>query len=241
MANTDVTLTQTHLDAVNKGLGSISTEGDLFYRDATGLQKLAKGTASQTLKMNSGATAPEWTTVVAPASPGLNFISSTDISSVASVDMTGLDASSYDAYCLVLSNILPATHGASIAIRTSTDGGSNYDSGASDYEHTAIRSSASVASIQDTDDTMIKISSIGIGTGAGAEGFCGFVYIYGPHITKHTFVSFQGIFADNGGVVHCTSGGGRRESSADVDAVQLLANTGNLASGTVNLFGISNS
>ena len=38
----------------------ITTEGDLLYRDGSGLQRLAKGTAAQTLTMNSGATAPEW-------------------------------------------------------------------------------------------------------------------------------------------------------------------------------------
>ena len=38
----------------------ITTAGDLLYRDGSGLQRLAKGTASQVLTMNSGATAPEW-------------------------------------------------------------------------------------------------------------------------------------------------------------------------------------
>ena len=37
--------------------------GDIFYWNGTTLVRLAKGTASQTLKMNAGATAPEWVTV----------------------------------------------------------------------------------------------------------------------------------------------------------------------------------
>ncbi len=36
--------------------------GDIFYWNGTTLVRLAKGTASQTLKMNAGATAPEWVT-----------------------------------------------------------------------------------------------------------------------------------------------------------------------------------
>ena len=40
----------------------ITTQGDILYRDGSGLQRLAKGTASQQLAMNSGATAPEWIT-----------------------------------------------------------------------------------------------------------------------------------------------------------------------------------
>jgi hypothetical protein len=39
---------------------TLTTQGDLLYRDGSGLQRLAKGTAGQTLIMNSGATAPEW-------------------------------------------------------------------------------------------------------------------------------------------------------------------------------------
>jgi hypothetical protein len=38
----------------------ITTEGDIAYRDGSGLQRLAKGTASQVLTMNGGATAPSW-------------------------------------------------------------------------------------------------------------------------------------------------------------------------------------
>jgi len=41
---------------------TLTTQGDVLYRDGSGLQRLAKGTASQALKMNSGATAPEWAT-----------------------------------------------------------------------------------------------------------------------------------------------------------------------------------
>ena len=39
---------------------TITTQGDILYRDGSGLQRLAKGTAAQQLAMNAGATAPEW-------------------------------------------------------------------------------------------------------------------------------------------------------------------------------------
>lgn len=42
-------------------------EGDILYRGSTEWERLPKGTASQVLQMNSGATAPEWAT---PASGG---------------------------------------------------------------------------------------------------------------------------------------------------------------------------
>ncbi|MAO25162.1 MAG: hypothetical protein CMJ25_30845, partial [Phycisphaerae bacterium] len=39
---------------------TLTTQGDILYRDGSGLQRLAKGTAGQVLQMNSGATAPEY-------------------------------------------------------------------------------------------------------------------------------------------------------------------------------------
>ncbi len=41
---------------------TLTTQGDILFRDGSGLQRLAKGTAGQDLRMNSGATAPEWYT-----------------------------------------------------------------------------------------------------------------------------------------------------------------------------------
>jgi hypothetical protein len=56
-------------------LGTVlTTQGDIAFRDGSGLQKLAKGTGTQTLRMNSGATAPEWVTPVSQSSIGLSTI-----------------------------------------------------------------------------------------------------------------------------------------------------------------------
>ncbi len=41
---------------------TLTTQGDILYRDGSGLQRLAKGTAGQKLAINAGATAPEWVT-----------------------------------------------------------------------------------------------------------------------------------------------------------------------------------
>ena len=46
--------------AVSQYTTPLTTAGDILYRDGSGDQRLAKGTAGQALIMNSGATAPEW-------------------------------------------------------------------------------------------------------------------------------------------------------------------------------------
>lgn len=49
---------------INDGWLGLTTAGDIVYSDGTDLQRLAIGTARQTLRVNSGATAPAWTSTV---------------------------------------------------------------------------------------------------------------------------------------------------------------------------------
>ncbi len=62
------------------GLSSF-TAGDVLYATgSTTLSKLAKGTAEQILSMNSGATAPEWTSVdVSVGGTGLSSFAAGDV------------------------------------------------------------------------------------------------------------------------------------------------------------------
>lgn len=46
-------------------LTTLTTTGDMLYRDGSGAQRLGIGTAAQELRVNSGATAPEWYTPAA--------------------------------------------------------------------------------------------------------------------------------------------------------------------------------
>ena len=77
------------VDTTVKALSPGTTSGDLdYYTSATTKARLAKGTASQVLAMNSGATAPEWVT---PSSTlTLSQIATGNINSGTSVNITGL-------------------------------------------------------------------------------------------------------------------------------------------------------
>jgi|TARA_Y100000034_G_C6832801_1_gene376077 hypothetical protein len=72
---------------------TITTQGDILYRDGSGLQRLAKGTSAQTLKMNSGATAPEWVTVTTPPG-GLDVSDVWRVHTGANMDSAGTDLTS---------------------------------------------------------------------------------------------------------------------------------------------------
>jgi hypothetical protein len=66
----------------------LTTQGDILYRDGSGLQRLPKGTANQELRINSGATAPEWFTPVA-AGGDFEKIATGTVSNASYIDLDG--------------------------------------------------------------------------------------------------------------------------------------------------------
>jgi hypothetical protein len=82
---------------------TLTAQGDMLYRDGSGLQRLAKGTASQELRMNSGATAPEWHT---PAVATSDFVLLSTVSFTTSTASAVFDnhfSSTYKNYKVIMS------------------------------------------------------------------------------------------------------------------------------------------
>ena len=79
---------------------TVTTAGDIIYRNATVPVRLGIGTAGQVLTVNSGATAPQWTTL--SSSSGLTLISTTTLSG-ATTNVDGVFTSTYDNYLIQVS------------------------------------------------------------------------------------------------------------------------------------------
>ena len=106
---------------------TITTQGDILYRDGSGLQRLAKGTAGQFLKMNTAANAPEWGAV-----SGGDYVklASGTVTAVASISIDGYFTSDYDYYRLIILNLRNDTASRQLFFRFNSGGsaltGSNY-------------------------------------------------------------------------------------------------------------------
>jgi len=187
-----------------------------------------------------------WT--IGRGNSGTEFITTADISNDATIDFEGSDVflpARYDAYMFILSNVILATDDETLNFRTSTDQGSTYDAGGSDYARNVIGRDTST-----TDDTIDSSGVIGaeivlsslraMGSGAAEDGFSGILYIYGPHLSQRTQITWQGNWEDADGTMRCVWGTGVRISGADVNAVRFLANSGNLESGTITMYGMRN-
>ena len=101
---------------------TITTQGDILYRDGSGLQRLAKGTAGQALKMNSSANAPEWGTI---SSDFVKISSGTLGSGTANWSIDGHFSSTYKDYKIFVRQLATADNGHTMYARLNTGGSAN--------------------------------------------------------------------------------------------------------------------
>jgi hypothetical protein len=169
------------------------------------------------------------------------FIQSQDASASATLDFTGFDATKYDGYVFIMSGLVPSSNGDVLYLRTSTDGGSSYDAGASDYNYGYVGTYLGGTLTNSGDETAAAIFLANIGEKNSGAGISGKVSIFGPHLTKKTGVTFEvkgeSLVLGN----YFVSGGGERVSAADVDAARFLYISGNITSGTITMYGLRNS
>jgi|14BtaG_2_1085337.scaffolds.fasta_scaffold90287_1 hypothetical protein len=156
-------------------------------------------------------------------------------SGTASVSFTQFDASKYDHYQFHMQHILPVTDAQYLWARVSTDGGSNYDATNGNYHRNAT-----------TDATAFWIARSAIGNASGEFGASGIFYLFAPHNSS------VGTYATSTGVMMGTSSSvvplhgphgeatGVHLTTADVDAIQFLFESGNIASGEIVMYGIAN-
>jgi hypothetical protein len=112
-------VTQTAVQALITG----QTTGDLFYADtATALARLAKGTAGQTLKMNSGGTLPEW------GNGGMTLIEEKVLASpAANFDFTSIPTTYRNLQLIINARGTKATTLDFVYAIFNNDSGANYD------------------------------------------------------------------------------------------------------------------
>jgi hypothetical protein len=106
---------------------TLTTQGDLVYRDGAGLQRLGAGTAGQVLQTGGTGANPSWGTV---SSDYVKLAETNVTSAVARVDFTNVFTSTYDSYKIFGSGITVDTGASEMCFRymnnTSYFSSSNY-------------------------------------------------------------------------------------------------------------------
>lgn len=198
----------------------------------------SQGTSGYILTSNGSGTPPTWQVSGTTAGRWV-LIATYTPTGVAFQNITDFDPLTYVDYRIVLEDILPVTDGADLALRTSTNAGSSYDDGASDYAWQFYGISVAAASSGgDAADTFISITSGGVDNTANS-GVTGELKFINPGATKYCHVIGEVAFNRDGVGRTGASVKGVRLSGTDVDAVQIFFTAGNIDSGVIRIYGLT--
>lgn len=211
------------------------TAGQIVYQSAPNTTAFsAVGTSGQYLQSN-GTGAPTWAT---PSTGAMTLISTQTASSSASISWTGLTG--YNHYLLLLDGIAPATGGAIFYLRVGTGSGPTYIT--SGYQ------TNSLVGVGNGNPYNYAGSSVGlIVTDAWNSGIKSGSYISGSitlnNMTNSKLAAAAGVLTyqdDSNGLFNLGIVNGQSTGNTTVKtAIQILYSTGNIASGTASLYGIS--
>ena len=173
---------------------------------------------------------------------GLEFISSLDLSNAATASFTGFDSSKYDSYTFRFANVLPVTDDADVYALLSVDSGSNYLAASDSYTITATGAASA------GDSAFIPFGYDGLSNVDGG-GMTATLDVIGPHLNKRTFVYVASgminlpneTVSPNYFNAVSYGGGGQTKANTVVNAIQFKFSSGNIASGTITMYGLVNS
>ena len=183
------------------------------------------------------------TALVAPVGADAVLLETIVASAQATVDLTAFDNATYTSYEGRIDGYVPATDATQLLVRTSTDGGLNFDAAAGDYGGYGQGYVEGVGfqglNIPGGTATSIPLAfgATNIGNAAG-EGMSGTVGIFAATVAS-LFTHIRGFIAgttSNGTDAHFVVGGARTIAE-DVDAIRFIPSSGNITSGTFELWG----
>jgi hypothetical protein len=215
------------------------TDGELITWSAAGAPTtVAVGTAAQVLTSNGAGAAPTFQT--AGGGGAWTLIESQTASSSATLEFTSSIDSTYASYVLVGAGVLPATDGAALYFRASTDGGSTWLS-TSEYAYSTDQATVGTFTHSVTSATGTSLYNIqpGVG-GASTEGASFHLIVNQPaSAALHKGITGQVAAPNTSGVFKGGTTMGALLTATAIDGFQIYFSTGNIASGRVTLYGIA--
>lgn len=146
--------------------------------------------------------------------------------------------SDYDDYLIEFVNVIPATNAVTLGMRMSTNGGSTYDSGAN-YKWAYQFSNTAGATGASNSAAGTSITIAGSYSNTSSAGAKGTVEIAGPLSASQTKpILLRSAFLASDANYYHLHGMGLYNSTTAVDAVRFLMSSGNIASGTIRIYGI---
>lgn len=215
------------------------TEGSAPASPAAGKQRVFIDSADHLLKVkNSSGTV---SSVGGGSAGALVLLEQHTASSSASLDFTTFISSTYDTYQVIGTDLAPATNNVDLLCRIGTGGGPTYDSGANyEWAYNAYASNASDLKAAAGGATAGKIAAA-ISNNA-AYGTVDFQFmIHQLQSTSHRkYTHGTGAWTNVTPAIVFSAGGFNWVTSGTAaTAIQFLMSSGNIASGTIRIYGIA--
>ncbi len=198
-------------------------------------------TAGTGITLTDGGAGSTITVAASGGSAGLVLLEQHTASSSATLDFTTWYSSTYDLYQIEFLNLVPATANVDLYIRVSTNGGSSYDT-SNNYATSVltwvsnISGNAGNALGSLTGHWMLRGNADA--TNSASYGFVGTAKLFNPG--GSAFKAWRGSFAYNTGSVYAGLETASVYTSASaVNAFRVLMSSGNIASGTIRVYGLA--
>lgn len=202
-------------------------------------------TDEQKTERSNGATWDDYTDGSASAG-GLVLLEQHTASGSATLDFTTCFSSTYDEYVIEGVNLIPATNGVLPWLRFSTDGGASYDAGANYQWANSIQTPSGGAGFTAVAGATGASAIIPTGTGSVANTAVGGGVRFSARLfdplsaTAHKAMIGEGTFRNSGDSNHYRLNfGGYYISATAVNAMRFLFSSGNIASGTIRVYGVA--
>jgi hypothetical protein len=216
---------------------AVTQYGVLVGDASNAVTSTAVGSATQVLTSNGAGVAPTFQAGGGGSSGAWEYVSTTTISSDATINFTSLSGSDY---MFVLYNVIPEND-ALLTIRVTDDGGSTWE--AVDYQYVIIYSDIALANTTNTSAAEILINEENVGQGSGQYGVTGTINAFNLNEASYpASFTWRCIQNDDSGDLNLVSGcgisadDGAGGETLDVDGIQFYFDSGDLVSGTIYLY-----
>jgi hypothetical protein len=207
---------------------TVTTAGDIIYRNATVPTRLGIGTAGQVLTVNSGATAPEWGTA---AGGGMTLLSTTTLSGAStsiSITPTG-----YTTLQIYLVDVYTATNDVAAFIRLNGASGNN-------YIYTGVRGDTTIGYIgQNAINYMYYLFNTLPSTSNSTKNGQANITIFNPTGTgTHAVTWSSNSMANASAGPNFVQANGTHNTGAAISSISFTPGSGNWSGGTVYVYGV---
>lgn len=230
------TATKAAYDLANGAIAktTVTTAGDIIYRNATVPTRLGIGTASQVLAVNAGATAPEWVT---PSSGGLTLLSTTTFNNTVSNYTVSSISGSYKNLLIVGTNLQTANASTQpLVFQFNADTGNNYNM-------SGIRNNGgTIQSYGDSAYSNYQVGAVLAATTATSPQLGNFqltIYNYAS-TSLYKVMNSQGGSQAGAAIYGNTNSGNWQNNTTAITSIKFFeAVASNLKTGTLQIYGVA--